>query len=384
MKKLLLLFASILCFSIATYSQVVKVTTADIAYIGKIYSRISGDTVYAQDIFKFLNGITVTGKTKVDTLEWNTLLPAISGDSSFQFITADTIGSNDSAVVFAKGIRIPHLANSVSKVLTIDIQGDLDTTQTSTLSDYFSNNTVPKIKVDSLQGVKTINSITGNKIVYVDGSTGYVAGKTQTSIESYVFDSINVGSTATGKARAVLDTIAGLRLYNGATVFDDMFFPFTTGQSGVAGYPPFVADSNYYSFTVDTTGPSQCVMYFIVQLPHKWKEGSNIYPHVHYKHTTSAGTPTFRLRYKWYENGGSTANQSFKYYTMNLTTGTTNNTAQMSYGSTFISGSGKTVSSILICQLYLVSTTGAAPVYAYQMDIHIEIDALGSKTEAVK
>jgi hypothetical protein len=167
-----------------------------------------------------------------------------------------------------------------------------------------------------------------------------------------------------------------------ATVFDDLFFPFETGESGVTNIPVFVADSSYYTFTVDTTGVSKCIKYFTIQLPHSWKEGSTIYPHVHYKHETAVGTPKFIMKYKWYNTGESTA-FGWNWYKMEATTGTDNNTVQMSYNSSGgISGSGKTISSILICQVYLSATP--ANVNAYQFDIHIEMDRLGSRTETSK
>lgn len=380
MKRLIFILIFLPLFSVGqgfrSYYQVPTDSTA----FGQTISK--GTAIFQSDLGKWYKADTIL--SSVQTIKTSSVtLAGGSSDSSWQSITVDTIKSS-AHTVFPDGINIPGLANSISKVLTLDTSGNVDTTQTSTLSDYFANNTIVKIKVDSLSGVKTINNITGDKVIYVDGATGYVAGKSQTNIETYVFDSVNVGSLTTGRARVVMDTIGGVRLYNSATAWDDLFFPFTTGQHGVAGYPPFIADSNYYEFTTDTTGVSQCVIYFIVQMPHRWKEGSNLYPHVHYKHTTSAGTPTFRLRYKWYEGMGSTSNQAVKYYTMNQTTGTTNNTLQMAYGTGSISGAGKTISSILICQVYLVSTTGAAPVLTYQMDIHIEIDSFGSRTETTK
>lgn len=189
--------------------------------------------------------------------------------------------------------------------------------------------------------------------------------------------------TYNGADSAVLSNSSGLKLYGNATVYDDLFFPFSTGKQGSADYPSFNVDSMYHSFSIDTTAPGVCIMYFTIQMPHSWKEGSTIYPHVHYKHETAVGTPTFKMKYKWYPLGGSTA-IGYNWYTMGTTTGTTDKTNQMVYGASGISGSGKGISSIIVCAVYLSGQTGTGNVNAYQFDIHYEKDAIGSRTTTSK
>jgi hypothetical protein len=179
-----------------------------------------------------------------------------------------------------------------------------------------------------------------------------------------------------------IDTTYGIKLNGTATVYDDLMFPFSTGKSGTADYPPFDADSNYYTFTVDTTPAGVCIMYFQIQLPHSWKEGSTIYPHVHYKQI-GANIPQFRVKYRWMGIGET--DKTFKWCILNNSTGTSNNTHQMMYSNDGISGTNKTISSILLCQVYLYTpASGQADCKAYQFDIHIEKDGLGSKKETAK
>ena len=191
-------------------------------------------------------------------------------------------------------------------------------------------------------------------------------------------NSISVGTAST---TVTMDTTSGIRLTGGATTWDDLMFPFSTGQSGGLSYPTFNADSNYYTFVVDTTGPTKCMQYFIIQMPHRWKQGSAIHPHVHYKHETGVGTPKFIMKYKWYALDGTTA-KGWGWYKMETTTGTTDKTHQLVYGSGGISGTGMGFSSMLVCQIYL----SAAPtnVNAWQFDIHYEIDGFGSEEEVAK
>jgi hypothetical protein len=224
-------------------------------------------------------------------------------------------------------------------------------------------------------GKLSINKNTATEFLDVNGN---IIADTIKARADIITPKLKTG-TATNNTTFEAD---GTMVMNGdATVWDDLFFPFESGETAGTGYPVFVADSSYYTFVVDTTGISKCIKYFTIQLPHSWKEGSTIYPHVHYKHETAIGTPSFKMKYKWYETGQST-DFGWSWYNMTTTTGTTNNTMQMAYNASGINGTGKTVSSILICQVYLSGTP--TNVHAYQFDIHIEKDALGSRTQTSK
>jgi len=169
----------------------------------------------------------------------------------------------------------------------------------------------------------------------------------------------------------------GVRLLNNATCFDDLHFDFSRANKGVADYPSFNADSMWYHFTVDTTSPSMCIVYFIGQPSHNWKERTNLQPHVHYHYTVGQGVPTFRLKMKWFNMDEMTG--GYKYYILSGNTGTINNSMQLCYLN-YLSGAGKKINSIMVMQLYLVSQTGSGGIDAYFFDMHYEIDGLGSST----
>jgi hypothetical protein len=174
-----------------------------------------------------------------------------------------------------------------------------------------------------------------------------------------------------------------VRLEGTASVWDDLLGPFNSGLSGGSAYPTFVVDSNYYTFNIDTTGPSICKQYFEIQMPHTWKQYSTIFPHVHYVHTAGQGTPTFIIKYRWTDTGQKPGR--YTWLRLTLTTGTTDGTVQMNYSSTGISGAGKTISSILDMQVYLLSTTGGTKTcFGKSYDVHYQIDALGSNDETSK
>lgn len=171
-----------------------------------------------------------------------------------------------------------------------------------------------------------------------------------------------------------------------ATVWDDIMFPFTTGHQGNATYPPFDNDSLYFKFTVDSAGIDAQFMNFIIQFPHSWAIGTSIHPHVHYKQTSSSSaTPVFIMKYKWY-NLGSTTKKGWSWTKLSLASDTVRNTHQLVEAITPIVGSAMTaVSSIMVCQLYLYSlAAGTTECDAWQFDIHIEKNKLGSRDETIE
>jgi len=215
------------------------------------------------------------------------------------------------------------------------------------------------------------------RVIYGHSSNGilYVNIKNETSTYLAVLNN-------SGNAGVTIDTTNAVRLKGTTTVWDDLMFPFETGQNAGTAYPLFNADSMYYSFVIDTTGVSKCIKYFTVQLPHKWA-GTNILPHVHYKHETAVGSPTFKVKYKWYDTLGSTQS-GWKWLTMDQTTGTTDKTVQMCYSTSGISPQNFGISSICLIQVYLTARTGTGNVNAYQFDIHYEIDGFGSNNTTTK
>jgi len=193
-----------------------------------------------------------------------------------------------------------------------------------------------------------------------------------------------IGTIKTGTiAKLSLDTVSAIRLTGNTTVWKDIEGAFSTGLSGGSSYPTYVVDSGYYTFTVDTTAPTICKQYFpAIQINHEFKLGATLYPHVHYKHTTTNGTPTFIVKYRW-KNIGS-APSAWNWCKMNNTTGTTDGTLQLNYSTIGIPATGNGVSAILQAQVYLYSQTGTGGVNAYSFDLHGEVDSMGSNSEVDK
>jgi hypothetical protein len=129
-------------------------------------------------------------------------------------------------------------------------------------------------------------------------------------------------------------------------------------------------------------------VYFILQLPHSYKEGTSIIPHVHwvYGANTVGESCRWGLEYWWNEDNVFLGGSNTIYVNTNLS----NNDAVMPFLTSFptINGAGHTISSILNCRLFRdatdISDNYTNNVYLFEFDIHYEIDSLGSRNTLSK
>jgi len=166
------------------------------------------------------------------------------------------------------------------------------------------------------------------------------------------------------------------------TTWDDLRAPATSINPTGLATPPMVdnEDGSLLFSTNDTVA-----IWF--QMPHTWKEGTNIIPHIHWsKTTTNAGLPNWQMKYKW-----ANAGDVFPAFNtlMSGTEGVPNSNIidkHSIYTFGEISGAGKLISS-MIC-IYLVRTT-TGDTYAddarlMEVDIHYQVDSTGSRQEFIK
>lgn len=182
-----------------------------------------------------------------------------------------------------------------------------------------------------------------------------------------------------------------LTMVGSATVFDDALGDLTKAKT--VGTRVTLSDTeNTMDFTSSAT--TSDYIYFNIQFPHKRKIGANIFPHIHWEQTSNA-TPNWLLQYRWQKNGSAKATSwvDYKMNTTNVFTYVSGTLNQISYGAA-ITPSGDGISDIL--EIRVVRDTanasnlfGGADGYtgtasATSMDIHIEVDTLGSESEYQK
>ena len=178
----------------------------------------------------------------------------------------------------------------------------------------------------------------------------------------------------------------GTQRMNGtATVFNDLNIPGlavkTSGSSDPA-LDTFGSTTRIFTFS----GSTMNQVFFTVQLPHSYKEGSAIEPHIHWCPMTSPASSLgvrWGLDYQWQNyTGVFTATD-----TSLLATGGTGTVGYTHLITSFgtITGTSKTISSVLVCRLYRLPADGADTYTGdagfLSFDFHIESDSLGSETE---
>jgi len=224
---------------------------------------------------------------------------------------------------------------------------------------------------------------------------GYNAGGGLTTGDSNILIGISAGAALTTESQLIYigDLIWGsmlrdsLRLAGDValtgdlwyedTFWDDLNTPATSAKiSPVTSKPAFDEDSLALYWNAQDTAAEMC--YYNFQMPHRWKAGTSIYPHVHYIQASGADTTEFFIiMYKWVDMGEQRPANATRVQTNNQTVYTYSSGSIHQLASfPAISGSGHTESSVL--QIKLMNYYVGSDMYTLDFDIHFEIDKPGS------
>lgn len=181
------------------------------------------------------------------------------------------------------------------------------------------------------------------------------------------------------------------------TVWDDMRI--TPGSFDRPG----ISDPDIVAYDVNGGGVSTYlwefakndIASFTIQMPHTWKEGTNIYCHIHWTpgsrgNEENGNTVGWKIEYSW-------ANRDANFGTMAVldlsdACDGTDHKHQMT-PDVAITGTGKTISSMLLCNVkrtdtgtddtWSSTTPGQLPLLL-EIDFHYEIDTAGSASRTAK
>ncbi len=192
----------------------------------------------------------------------------------------------------------------------------------------------------------------------------------------------------TGVNNTKIEADGTLKFEGEAEVWDDLRVSMDRGSDAAKMKEVWNNGPEIYFFNDgDVDGMS-----FVVQMPHSWKEGTFIYPHLHWLPSADATSKTviWKLQYSW-QNYDSSTPQLFPTFTTatNTVSGNfTKNTHLITSltGGAGLDGLGKKISSILVCRII---RDGANDTYGDEtgllsLDIHFQIDTIGSRLEYVK
>lgn len=254
-----------------------------------------------------------------------------------------------------------------------------------------ANGATGAIALDDLSDVDIAGSGTGD-ILYNNAGTwedyplGIVSNITNDG------DHIRIGDIVGGDYVEINTDDGSVRLRGDATAWDDLLFPASVVKPGATApaYKAFGPSGSLQALMFEAGHHDE--VHFEVQLPHRWKEGSKIYPHVHWTPTTAdAGNVVWELEYSWANIDGTFGAPSNMASDATAAGGTAwvhKLTVLKEAGNAYIDGTGKTMSSMLVCRLHRNSNAGSdtlnKDVAMLDVDFHIEIDSFGSDEEYTK
>jgi hypothetical protein len=174
------------------------------------------------------------------------------------------------------------------------------------------------------------------------------------------------------------------------TSYLDCVSPFDTSNATVNG-PTFATLNTgltvwVYKFP---TNQSRNVSLWC-QIPHNYEEGTNIIPHIHFipQGGTIGQTINWVIEYTWMNIGTTIpVSQTSITRTYTTVTGDTNKHITLDIpNSSGISGTGKTISSILTCRVWrnVAADNWNGNVCLLAVDFHYKVNSLGSLNVAVK
>jgi hypothetical protein len=169
------------------------------------------------------------------------------------------------------------------------------------------------------------------------------------------------------------------------TVWEDSRAPFTQVKRGATLKPDF--DETNVGLLFPRNDDAEKI-FIIMQMPHTYKLGTNIHPHIHWQQM-NANNVVWKMDYKWF-NLNEAVPAGFTTLTANnrVYTWTAGNLHQYDEFA-FIDGSLiSDVSSIFLVKVYrddnIDAGAGGGDALAWEFDFHYQINTLGSKTEYIK
>lgn len=255
----------------------------------------------------------------------------------------------------------------------------------------------PRVALTSLTDVATIATPSTGLIVYNTGTAGLAESGIYYWNGTIWTKPITGGSGGTNYVSIATD--GTVILHGAATTWNDLVVNPAVGKNSGVNVPAWSAFGSTGIYTFTFLDAQTTDVNFTVQLPHNYKEGTDIYPHIHWASSTSSGLNRveWELVYQWVNHTESFNATTSNVITGSVITGTPRSVAAYenvitpivgSGVSGGIPGSGKKISSLLICKL---SRNGSATADNFQgsasllsVDFHYEIDSFGSRGEYTK
>lgn len=228
----------------------------------------------------------------------------------------------------------------------------------------------------------------GTLIIFADNNELYMKDDAQqvtqitgnTHIERATAD---FGNTTLGNYIEI-EADGTVELHGDATTWTDLSAPLNTERQGAAGKPDY--DFTDLGLLFPQNDDTE-IAYLIVQMKHQKLLGSDIKLHVHYIQDEAA-QPTFKIDYRWYNNDsavpGAWTTISTADGNKGVFTWSSGSLLQIATFPAVSAPASETISSNIDIKLYRDDNDVTGDVLAKYVDLHYQIDSLGSRQEYVK
>jgi hypothetical protein len=206
--------------------------------------------------------------------------------------------------------------------------------------------------------------------------------------------SVGVTTVGDGTNQVKIDPAGHLSLEGTATNFNDIqVTPVSTYKEGTNAPSFLTFKGSLQALTFTNAGTDQQV-FFSIQMPHNWKEGSTIYPHIHWSpQSSTTGVVVWGFEYSWVNYDATTPIAFPNSVTLSqassaIASGDNDKHLITAFSSITPDGTQGKISSILMCRLFRNSSNasdtynGSAALLSF--DIHYEMDGIGSNSQYVK
>ena len=172
-------------------------------------------------------------------------------------------------------------------------------------------------------------------------------------------------------------------------MWDDLRVPISAIKVPAANNPTWTAykGGQILAFSDQAVLGNEEIVYFVAQLPHSYKQGTDIEAHVHWVgEDNTAGNVRWLLTYSW-ANIGSVLPAESELTVNGANGGDTDEHNLSDFG--FTTGAGKEISSMIICSLKRNSSNAGdtftgKDAYLLEIDFHFQKNSLGSDAEQSK
>ena len=233
--------------------------------------------------------------------------------------------------------------------------------------------------------------------------SGIAQGSVITWNDGFTMSNAGVIKLGDGTNYSQFAADGSLSFVGDATVWDDLRVPLTSVKLGGVKDPTFAVwktDGSgsrgvwAWSFSDQAVASNEEELFFAAQLPHSYKEGSDITCHVHWTPAVSGNANEFvkwGLEYSFADiNENFAANTTIIYSdASSAATATSSGDATLTAGKHYLSdlsvitGTNYKISSILICRVFRNSSDAdddlAQAAIAFEIDFHFEKDTVGSR-----